>query len=368
MIHTVLAHLTCPTCHQGLTAGPGRVHCPAGHSYDLARAGYLTLTAGRAKALPGDSADMVRAREAFLGAGHYTALADRLADRLAAELTGGLTGGLAGRLTGELTGRLAGALTDQPANRLAGALAAGGHGRQAVSGTSQDSGPAQGGSESGGSGTSGGAPVVVDVGAGTGYYLARLLRSAPGAAGIAVDASRYALRRAARAHPRIGAIGTDVRGPLPIRTATAALVLDVFAPRNAAEMHRVLRPDGRLAIVTPTVRHLGEIVGPLGLVTVDERKSERLRAKLAGFFVQQDRLAMDLELSLSPDDLLNLVMMGPTAHHRRAPEVRAAIEASWPRGARPTASFTVEIHAPCPGQTVHHVGPPPFRGGRQEKR
>nr|WP_235433423.1 methyltransferase domain-containing protein [Protofrankia coriariae] len=325
------------------------MRCPAGHGYDLARAGYLTLTAGRAKALHGDSADMVQARDAFLGAGHYTALADRLADRLTDKITDGLTG--------------------QPASRLVGAPAAS-HGRQAASGAPQDSGVAvaKDKDKDKDNGTSGRAPVVVDVGAGTGYYLAHLLRSAPDAVGIAVDTSRYALRRAARAHPRIGAIGADVRDPLPIRTATATLVLDVFAPRNVAEMHRVLRPDGRLAIVTPTARHLAEIVGPLGLVTVDERKSERLRAKLAGFFVRQDKLTFDLELSLSPDDLLNLVMMGPTAHHRRAPEVRAAIEASWPHGARPTASFTIEIHAPVPGQTVHHVGPRPFGDDRQEKR
>nr|WP_131785449.1 methyltransferase domain-containing protein [Protofrankia symbiont of Coriaria ruscifolia] len=288
--------------------GPGQVRCPAGHTYDLARTGYLTLTTGRAAAPDGDSADMVKAREAFLTAGHYAALADRLATAVHCHQS------------------TIGAYQNN-----------GGESRSANSGEPENSGE-----------HAGGEPVVIDIGAGTGYYLAHLLRLSPGAVGIAVDASRYALRRAARAHPRIGAVGTDVRGPLPIRTAAASLVLDVFAPRNVTEMHRILRSDGQLVIVIPTARHLAEIVGPLGLVTVDERKSERLREKLAGFFVQQDRLTLDLELSLPPDDLLNLVMMGPTAHHRQASDVRVAIEDRWPHGASATASFAIEIHRPFP--------------------
>ncbi|WP_131769848.1 putative RNA methyltransferase [Candidatus Protofrankia californiensis] len=329
MIHAVLAYLTCPMCRKDLAAGPGQVRCPAGHTYDLARTGYLTLTTGRAAALGGDSADMVKAREAFLTAGHYATLADRLATAVHS-------------YQGTSTG------TGLPGRRLATAV----HGHQSTIGgyqnndgdaRSENSGEPENSGEH-----AGGEPVVIDIGAGTGYYLAHLLRLSPGAVGIAVDASRYALRRAARAHPRIGAVGTDVRGPLPIRTAAASLVLDVFAPRNVTEMHRILRSDGQLVIVIPTARHLAEIVGPLGLVTVDERKSERLREKLAGFFVQQDRLTLDLELSLPPDDLLNLVMMGPTAHHRQASDVRVAIEDRWPHGASATASFAVEIHQPFP--------------------
>ncbi len=313
-------------CRKDLAAGPGQVRCPAGHTYDLARAGYLTLTTGRAAALYGDSADMVKSREAFLTAGHYTALADRLATAVHNH-----------------QGTIGGYQNDGGDD----------HGRQTDgqhSGRLENSGASENNSNSESSGEHvGGEPVVIDIGAGTGYYLAHLLRLSPGVVGIAVDASRYALRRAARAHPRIGAVGADVRGPLPIRTAAASLVLDVFAPRNVAEMHRILRPDGRLAIVIPTARHLAEIVGPLGLVTVDERKSERLREKLAGFFAQRDRLTLDLELSLPPEDLLNLVMMGPTAHHRQASDVRAAIEDRWPHGASPTASFTIEIHEPFSG-------------------
>jgi len=50
---------------------------------------------------------------------------------------------------------------------------------------------------------------VVDVGAGTGYYLAAVLARLPGHAGVALDLSKHALRVAARAHRRIGAVGCD---------------------------------------------------------------------------------------------------------------------------------------------------------------
>ena len=76
------------------------------------------------------------------------------------------------------------------------------------------------------------APTVLDVGAGTGHHLAAVLDALPGADGIAFDASRAALRRAGRAHPRIAAVAGDVWREIPLLDATAKLVMNVFAPRN----------------------------------------------------------------------------------------------------------------------------------------
>jgi 23S rRNA (guanine745-N1)-methyltransferase len=53
-------------------------------------------------------------------------------------------------------------------------------------------------------------------------------------------------------------------------------VLNVFAPRDGAELRRILRPSGSLLVVTPGPDHLRELIGPLGLLSVDERKAERL--------------------------------------------------------------------------------------------
>ena len=83
---------------------------------------------------------------------------------------------------------------------------------------------------------------IVDLGAGTGWYLARALERLRGTTGLALDVSKPALRRAARAHPSLAAVACDAWGPLPLRDGGVAAVLDIFAPRNAAEIARVLVP------------------------------------------------------------------------------------------------------------------------------
>ena len=95
---------------------------------------------------------------------------------------------------------------------------------------------------------------MLDLGAGTGHHLAGVLDALPGALGIALDTSRPALRHAARAHADIAAVVADVWQALPIADATVDLVLDVFSPRNGAEMARVLKPGGAALVVIPTAR------------------------------------------------------------------------------------------------------------------
>src|SRR5258708_36502586 len=76
--------LICPVCERPLARESTVYRCPAGHSFDIAREGYVNLL--RAPS-PGDTRDMLRARRAFLDAGHYfplvEAIAARTADRLA---------------------------------------------------------------------------------------------------------------------------------------------------------------------------------------------------------------------------------------------------------------------------------------------
>src|ERR1051326_4500309 len=94
--------------------------------------------------------------------------------------------------------------------------------------------------------------LVLDVGGGTGYYLKNVLEQAPRVHGILMDSSVPALRRAARSHPRAAAIGWNIWQPWPMASGSVDLLLNLFAPRNADEFHRVLRTDGARIVVTPT--------------------------------------------------------------------------------------------------------------------
>ena len=74
----VAAYLRCPACAAGLRPGGARLACDRGHSFDIARHGYVNLTAGRAGPGTGDTAAIVAARGTFLGRGHYRPLAEAL--------------------------------------------------------------------------------------------------------------------------------------------------------------------------------------------------------------------------------------------------------------------------------------------------
>jgi 23S rRNA (guanine745-N1)-methyltransferase len=157
--------------------------------------------------------------------------------------------------------------------------------------------------------------LVVEVGAGTGYYLTGVLGLGPHRRGIALDVSKFAARRAAKVDPRIASVVCDAWQELPLVDGAAQLMLNVFAPRNAAEMARVLAPGGRLLVVTPNQQHLAELVDVLGLVSVDEEKERRLRASLAGEFDRIGGEVVEETMRLDRAAVEQLVLMTPSARH-----------------------------------------------------
>jgi 23S rRNA (guanine745-N1)-methyltransferase len=267
-IDDLLDLLRCPHCGASLARADGAVRCGEGHSFDLARQGYLSLLVGES-AHPGDSADMVAARERFLGGGHFDSLAEALARTVE---------------------------------------------------------PPPG--------------CVVDLGSGTGWYLARVLDRLPAASGLALDVSKPALRRAARAHPRMAAVACDAWRPLPLGDGVAAAVVNVFAPRNGPEIARVLAPGGLAVVVTPARHHLSELVEPLGLIGVDDRKEERLADQLAPDLEIAAKQELEWGLSLDRAAARDLVAMGPSAFHVADLDERVA---ALPQRVDATAAVTITL-------------------------
>jgi 23S rRNA (guanine745-N1)-methyltransferase len=183
--------------------------------------------------------------------------------------------------------------------------------------------------------------LIADLGAGTGYYLSTVLNGLPRAQGLAFDVSKPALKRAARAHPRMGGVLADTWGELPLADHCVDLLLNVFAPRNGAEMHRVLRPDGTLIVVTPEADHLLELREELGLLGVEESKADRLTATLARFDLVKEQI-LRWSLDLDQESAAQLVLMGPNGHHTpslptQGTTVTAAVRVTTWRG-RPLPS------------------------------
>jgi len=171
----------------------------------------------------------------------------------------------------------------------------------------------------------GGGPVL-DLGAGTGHHL-RAVVQRRGGTGLAVDTSKFAARRAARAHARVGSVVADAWSRLPIRGGSIGTVLNVFAPRDPGELARVLAPSGRAVIVTPTPEHQIELRERIGLLAVDEGKADRLADTFGPWFRPLDRSTVRRSMRLTRDDVDRLIRMGPSAHHLPGERRRAAVAA-----------------------------------------
>lgn len=270
MLDSVIDLLACPHCASTLDLDGSTVLCDSGHSFDVAKQGYVSLLDGATR-FTGDTAEMIAARSEFLGAGHYDPIRRAVAEACAATPTAG---------------------------------------------------------------------PILEIGAGAGHYLSFVLDSLDGGRGIGLDISKPAARRLARCHADAGAVVADVWQRWPVRSGAVGHVLAVFAPRNAAEIHRVLEPGGTLVVVTPTDAHLREVVALPGTVGVDDRKTERLAAALSGLFERTGRTEVRFTMALAPSEVGLLVGMGPSAFHLTAAQ-RAEMVADLPEALEVGASVVV---------------------------
>lgn len=259
-LHVARDLLACPHCGQALAPLQRCWVCPSGHSFDVARQGYLNLSGGPEPA-NADTVDMLDARTRVQSAGVFDFVSHGLDEVVP--------------LTGIQT--------------------------------------------------------VLEVGAGTGHYLAQLVEARPPARGLALDVSRTAARRAAKAHHRVASVVADVWRGLPLLDNTIDVLLCIFAPRNPAEFARVLRPDGRAIVVTPAPEHLAELRQSYGLLGLEDDKHDRLLTRFVGHLVHERTLGLRRTTTLPADVLADLIRMGPNAHHEprlpdAAQQVRLAVQ------------------------------------------
>ncbi|MHA7269092.1 putative RNA methyltransferase [Arthrobacter sp. HLT1-20] len=296
---SVVEALLCPHCGMDFIApqqGATSLACVEGHSFDVARQGYLNLLTGHGTKFLPDTAAMVNARDAFLDAGHYQDLSNALTRQVDAALP--------------------------PAAQNA---------------------------------------LLVDAGTGTGYYLQQILSSlatrgenAPSGPehrgarrldAVGLDLSKFALRRAARRNPQAANIVWDLWRALPLGANTADVVLVIFAPRNAAEFARILKPGGSLIVVTPLPGHLTEIAQLAGLLAIQEEKEAALVHSMASHFSLVSSQEVLCPLELSPGDVGNVALMGPAGHHLDPVALGAAL-AQLPGLTSATAAFRISVFAP----------------------
>ena len=251
-----------------------RLVSESGHSYDVAKQGYVTLAAGKGIGHEGDSLEMVNSRETFLSNGHFAPFVEAVSDAVA-----------------DVVERAAGDAD----------------------------------------------PVVMEAGAGTGYYLAHTLDLIEGARGVGVDVSVPAAKHLAKSHPRVGAVVADVWEQLPIRTGSVHALAVVFAPRNPAEFARVLVDGGEAVMLVADQGHLDELREPLGILGVEDGKIERLISQSAGHLAPAaDPELIEFPMQLGRDAIAAQVGMSPSARHLD-PEVLQARLAELPEQMEVTA-------------------------------
>lgn len=282
-LQSALDHtLRCPVCQLELSlqqdqGRPAHLGCLAGHRFDAAKQGYFNLLTGKGTNFTEDGAQMVAARASFLDGGHYESLAEALGHRVRSVLR---------------------ACTH---------------------------------------------PRILDAGAGTGYYLSQVLEALPSTtrpSAVALDISRYAMRRAAKV-PDTLALVWDLWRDLPFQDGAFDVVLNIFSPHNGTEFARVLRPGGTALVVTPLPEHLAEGASVLGLLTIAADKAAGVVAAMGKEFTLTATEEVRIPLVLDPPAAFELAMMGPAGHHLDPEALRTRLS-----GARTatlvTAAFRIQ--------------------------
>lgn len=195
-----LTALWCPICHKKIAKKLKTLTCIQGHSFDLAKEGYVNLLLSNQKHSkdPGDSKEMLQARSEFLDKGYYQGISDRVNASLM-----------------EL------AIERNPGINIA------------------------------------------DIGCGEGYYLSNFISHCQQTdvilnAAYGLDISKSAIQLAAKRTQQITWMVGNVFS-LPFKDNALDVLLCMFAMLDFAACKRVLRKDAKLVRVSAGPDHLREL-------------------------------------------------------------------------------------------------------------
>ncbi|WP_192035351.1 putative RNA methyltransferase [Halomonas sp. YLGW01] len=280
MSNTPFQALACPLDGDVLHRSGNTWRCGAGHSFDIARQGYVHLLPVQNKRSqdPGDSKEMVAARQRFLNAGHYRPIAEAVSQAALSHVARDVPG-------------------DARADTTLSCL---------------------------------------DAGCGEGYYLRELAKAWGETAGeeqalslLGVDISKWAVLAAARQGKQAGQPASWVVGSnanLPVQPSTLDLVLCMFGFPVYPEFARVLKPGGVLLMVEAGQDHLRELREIIYPSLKPERTAEPQAPE--GFKpLSTDTLRYSLELE-GAEPIADLLAMTPHLYRASAEgrEKAAALE------------------------------------------
>ena len=286
--------LACPIDGLPLTRSGSSWQCPGAHSYDVARQGYINLLPVQNKRSkdPGDSKDMIIARQQFLAEGFYQPIADAVCKSVTTAISKHRGETAEHGLTGDRTGH-----------------------------------------------STTHAITVLDAGCGEGYYLRELRRIGLPLHLTGLDISKWAVIAAARQDKMADWLVAS-NANLPQLPATQEIVLCMFGFPVYSEFARVLTRDGVLIKVDAGADHLLELREVIYPSIKPASNAEELPK---GFMLLEHR-AVRYTISLnSQQQISNLLTMTPHLYRTTAAgRERAAALAA--------ITLTIDVRITCMGK------------------
>ncbi|KAF0569308.1 23S rRNA (guanine(745)-N(1))-methyltransferase [Psychrobacter nivimaris] len=302
----------CPLCQSPLQPAADTWRCDGSlhpkqtsHPFDVARRGYVNLLPVQQKKskAPGDSQESIDARKRFLNHGHYAPLQELISQKMIELLSND-------------------ELIDKQDSKTVNWL---------------------------------------DIGCGEGYYTQAMAQMGSDVIDtlIAADISKPAVVELAKVSKIAGRLWYQPRkedtakttavyplvtsaAHLPLRPHSMTGISSIFSPILPEAFDNVLMDGGYLIIAKPDVGHLATMRDAL-FDDVREHDSDKFLQELAPYFTLVETCLVSTELTLSAEDLADLMTMTPYAYRARSEKRQALLAAVETVAFSTEAKFVVYI-------------------------